>query len=109
MTIVQHSGRLSAAQKQLPINHCKCARTTRAEELPMAVSGMHYNWGWATSSSWSIRSDPNGPDQDVNFSWNSNFGYPPSVYDPNMTSVTAELDVGQDQEGVMTLKVWFFS
>lgn len=108
----------------------------------MPVSGMHYNWGCATSSSWSvqynfapsfavaqvsviafgggglhgggvtqyrIRPDPNGPDQDVDFSWNSNFGYPPSVYDPNMTSVTAELDVGQDQEGVMTLNVWFFS
>lgn len=107
----------------------------------MAVTGMHYNWGWGFGASWSTqynfapsyaaaqvsciafsggglhatgitqyltRPDPNGPDQPVNFSWNTDFGYPPSVYDPNMTSVTAELDLGEDQEGVMTLNVWFF-
>ena len=112
----------------------------------MAVTGMHYNWGWAYGGdngiSWSAqynfspgfavaqtslsmadgdglvtcgitqyrkRAVPSGPDQDVNFGWNPNFGFPPSVYDPLMTSVTAELDVGGNgQQGVMTLNVWFF-
>ena len=56
-----------------------------------------------------IRPNPNAPDQDVNFGWDPNFGFPPSVYDPHMTSVTAELDVGGNgQQGVMTLNVWFF-
>jgi hypothetical protein len=55
------------------------------------------------------RPHPNGPVHDRKFSWNPNFGFPPSVYDPNMTSVTAELVVGNGQQGVMTLNVWFFS
>jgi hypothetical protein len=112
----------------------------------VAVSGMHYNWGWAYGGdngiSWSVeynfapsyaaaqtslsmadgdglctcgitqyrvRPDPGGPDQDVDFNWDPNFGFPPSVYDPNMSGVTAELDVGGNgQQGVMTLNVWFF-
>ena len=54
-------------------------------------------------------SEPAGPDQDVNFSWNEYFGFPPSVYDPLMTGVTAGLDVGGNgQDGVMTVNVWFF-
>ena len=51
-----------------------------------------------------------GPDQDVNFNWNPNFGYPATVDDPHMTSASASLEVGGNgQAGVMTLNVWFFS
>jgi|ERR1041385_7630863 hypothetical protein len=113
----------------------------------MAVSGMHYNWGWAYGGddgysvslqynfgrSYAVaqvslsgangdglcmggitqyrkRPVANGPDQDVNFGWSSNYGYPPSVYDPNMTSASATLEVGGNgQQGVITLNVWFFS
>jgi len=56
------------------------------------------------------RTQPNGPDQHHNFGWDPNFGYPPMVYDPNMTSVSAELHVrGNRQVGVMTLMVWLWS
>jgi hypothetical protein len=55
------------------------------------------------------RPDAGGPDKDVNFNWDPN-GYPPSVYDPHMTSASASLEVGGDgQGGVMTLSVWYFS
>lgn len=53
------------------------------------------------------RTTPNGPDQDHNFNWDPNFGYPPVVFDRIMTSATAELVVGGGgQQGVMTLLVW---
>lgn len=48
-----------------------------------------------------------GPDQDHNFAWNPNFGFPPLARDPVMTSVTAQLTLGPHQQGVMTLVVWF--
>jgi hypothetical protein len=51
------------------------------------------------------RTTPNGPDQDHNFGWDSNFGFPPVAFDPIMTSVSAQLDVGGGQQGVMTLMV----
>lgn len=55
------------------------------------------------------RTMPTGPDQDHNFTWNSNFGYPPTAFAPIMTSVTAELVVGGNgQQGVMTLLVWLW-
>jgi hypothetical protein len=107
----------------------------------MAVTGMHYTWGWASDNDWSVQYNfsparavaqvslsqaveqglcaggitqyrtkplPNGPDHDVNFGWNPNFIYPPSVHDPQMTSVTAELVASVGQQGTMTLNVWFF-
>jgi hypothetical protein len=49
-----------------------------------------------------------GADQDVNFGWDIYYGYPPSVYDPHMTSASADLEVGANQDGVITLNVWFF-
>jgi hypothetical protein len=52
--------------------------------------------------------DANGSDQDHNLPWSINFGgFPPLARDPNMTSVTAELDLGAHQSGAMTLVVWF--
>ena len=56
------------------------------------------------------RTRPDGPDQDHNFSWNPNFGFPPLAYDPLMTSVSAELATGGGgQSGVMTLLVSLWS
>jgi hypothetical protein len=56
------------------------------------------------------RTQPDGPDQDHNFGWSSDFGFPPVAFDPIMTSVSAELDVGGNgQQGVMTLMVWLWS
>ena len=34
---------------------------------------------------------------------------PPQAFDPHMTGVSAELDVGGDQQGTMTLMVWLWS
>lgn len=34
---------------------------------------------------------------------------PPMAFDPHMTGVSAELDVGGDQQGTMTLMVWLWS
>lgn len=56
-----------------------------------------------------IRPHANGPNQSFNFGWNYIGAYPPSIYDPNLTSVTAEIWVGQgSQSGYATLNVWFF-
>jgi hypothetical protein len=56
------------------------------------------------------RSQANGPDQDHDFSISGEtYWLPPMAYDPIMTSVTAELDTGQDQQGTMTLMVWLWS
>src|SRR5262245_24484418 len=55
------------------------------------------------------RTQPDGPDQDHDFGWDSQFGYPPIVFDPIMTSVSAQLEVGGSQDGVMTLTVWQWS
>jgi hypothetical protein len=55
------------------------------------------------------RPHPNGPNKDFNFGWNYIGGYPPSIDDPNLTSVTAQIWVGQGgQAGQATLNVWFF-
>jgi hypothetical protein len=51
--------------------------------------------------------NPDGSDTDHNFSWTTDFGFPPMARDANMTSVTAELVLGANQQGVMTLLVWF--
>jgi hypothetical protein len=55
-----------------------------------------------------MRPDPGGPDQETDFQWNPNFGFPPMAYDPNLTYVRAELDVGAHQQGVASLIVTFF-
>lgn len=56
------------------------------------------------------RPKPNGPNQSFNFGWNDIGGYPPSIYDPHLTSATAQMWVGQggNQLGQATLNVWFF-
>lgn len=67
--------------------------------------------GFCTSgiTQYRIRPVPNGPDQDINFGWNYIGAFPPSVNDPNMTSVTAEMQLGGgDQSGYMTLNIWFW-
>jgi len=51
--------------------------------------------------------NPDGSDQDHNFAWDSTSGLPPIVRDSAMTSVTAELDLGGHQQGVMTVLVWY--
>lgn len=68
---------------------------------------MGFVWGCITQ--YRTRQTPDGPDQEHDFGWDSNFGYPPVAYDPIMTSVSAELDVGGNyQQGVMTLLVWLW-
>lgn len=54
------------------------------------------------------RPTPTGSEVDHPIGWDPNFGRIPSVYDPHMTSATAELDVGAHQTGVATLDVWTF-
>ena len=59
---------------------------------------------------YTTRPQPNGGDQPVNFSWNPDFGYPPDVWAEEMSSVTAEIDVGGDgQGGSFNLTVFFLS
>jgi hypothetical protein len=54
------------------------------------------------------RPQPNGPNQSFNFGWNNIGGYPPSIDDHHLTSVTAHMWVGQGiQFGQATLNVWF--
>lgn len=55
-----------------------------------------------------VRPDPGGAEREVNFGWDPNLGYPPSVSDAHMTSVTVKLSVGAHQQGVATLSVSFF-
>ena len=56
------------------------------------------------------RTQPDGPDQDHNFSISGGtYWLPPMAYDNLMTSVSAELDVGQNQQGTMTLMIWLWS
>jgi hypothetical protein len=56
------------------------------------------------------RTQPDGPDQDHDFSISAgSYWLPPLAYDPLMTSVSAELDVGDNQQGTMTLLVWLWS
>jgi hypothetical protein len=54
---------------------------------------------------------PSGwPDWEHNFSISSEtYWLPPVAYDPLMTSVSAELDLGEGQQGTMTLMVWLWS
>jgi hypothetical protein len=61
-------------------------------------------------SEYEIRPDPNGPNQPITFGWDTNFGFPPAVYDPSLTSVTATMEVGGNgQNGTATLMTWQFS
>jgi hypothetical protein len=56
------------------------------------------------------RTQPDGPDQDHNFSKSGlTYWLPPVAYDPLMTGVTAELDVGENQQGTMSVMVWLWS
>lgn len=48
-----------------------------------------------------------GSDEDHNFGWTTEFGFPPMARDRSMTSVTAELSLGAHQQGVMTVLVWY--
>lgn len=40
------------------------------------------------------RGNAGGPDQDHNFAWDPNLGFPPLARDTNMTSVSASLSLG---------------
>lgn len=56
------------------------------------------------------RAAVNGPDTDHNFGIHGGtYWLPPMAFDPHMTSVSAELDVGGDQQGTMTLMVWLWT
>jgi hypothetical protein len=55
------------------------------------------------------RATPTGPDQDHNFEVSNPAWLPPLAYDPLMTSVSARLDEGQDQQGTLTLLVSLWS
>jgi hypothetical protein len=55
------------------------------------------------------RTQPDGPDQDHNFDVSNPVWLPPVVFDPIMTSVSAQLDLGQRQQGTMTLMVWLWN
>lgn len=56
------------------------------------------------------RTTPGGPDQDHNFGISGgSYWLPPNAFDRLMTSVTAELDTGEDQQGTMTCMVWLWS
>ena len=56
------------------------------------------------------RTQPNGQDQFHNFGVSGGtYWLPPLAYDPLMTSVSAELDVGDSQQGTMTLLVSLWS
>lgn len=59
----------------------------------------------------SYRSRPkaDGAEEQVNFSWDPNSGYPPSVFHERMTSISAQLVVGGEQQATATLNVWFFT
>jgi hypothetical protein len=55
------------------------------------------------------RAQANGPDTDHNFGIHgSSYWLAPVAFDHHMTSVSAELDVGGDQQGTMTLMVWLW-
>lgn len=58
---------------------------------------------------YTVRPDPNGPDEVVSFNWDPNLGYPGEVWDYNMSSVNGELDCGQDQQGKFSLTVFYLS
>jgi hypothetical protein len=56
------------------------------------------------------RTQPDRPDQDHNFGVSGGtYWLPPMAYDPLMTSVSAELDTGDGQQGTMTLMVWLLT
>jgi|SRR3954447_8582708 len=55
------------------------------------------------------RATPTGPDQDHNFEVSNPAWLPPLAYDPLMTSASARLDEGQDQQGTLTLLVSLWS
>jgi hypothetical protein len=56
------------------------------------------------------RTTPSGPDHDHNFGISGgSYWLPPVAFDPLMTSVSAELDLGDNQQGTMTLMVWLWN
>lgn len=66
---------------------------------------------FAGITEYTVRPVPNGPDQPVTFTWNDNFGFPASVWDNNMSSVTAEMNIGggDGQYGSYNLTVYYLS
>jgi hypothetical protein len=60
---------------------------------------------------YTVRPDPNGGDQPISFGWDPNFGFPGEVWDHNMSSVNAEMDVGGggEQYGKFSLTVFYLS
>jgi hypothetical protein len=60
---------------------------------------------------YTTRPDPNGADQPVTFNWDPYFGYPAEVWDHNMSSVSAEMDLGGGggAYGKFSLTVFYLS
>jgi hypothetical protein len=59
---------------------------------------------------YTTRPVPNGADQPVHFNWDPNFGFPAEVWDNNMSSVNAQMDIGGDgQGGKFSLTVFYLS
>ena len=56
-----------------------------------------------------FRNTPGGADNVVGFGWSPDFIYPPAVFHDLLSSVTATLVVGGDQQGTATLMLWQFS
>lgn len=104
----------------------------------MAIQNMAWQWGWAYSNfTTSLQVNfsaqmavalcslsqadgdglcAGGVTQVRTTSGTHNFGIsggsywlPPVAFDPHMTGVSAELDVGGSQQGTMTLMVWLWT
>ncbi len=61
-------------------------------------------------SEYTVRPTPNGADQPVSFNWETDFGYPAGVWDNNMSSVSAEMEVGSEYgSGSFSLTIFFLS
>jgi hypothetical protein len=60
---------------------------------------------------YTVRPVPNGPDQPVSFNWDPNFGFPAEVWDYNMSSVNAQMDIGGGggQYGKFSLTAFYLS
>ncbi len=66
---------------------------------------------FAGITQYTVRPDPNGGDQPISFNWDPNFGFPAEVWDNNISSVSAEMDVGGggDNFGKFSLTVFYLS
>ena len=52
---------------------------------------------------------PNGPNVPHHFDWDTNFGFPPAISDASLTSVSAAIETGSQQNVTATLTLYQFS